>query len=208
MADQEITLNGSGRTDAGVHAYGQVANFLCDTDHTPEIFLNGLNSLLPDDIVIKACEEVPEDFHARFSAKSKTYHYRIINRRVPPAVGRQYAWFIRKKLDVNAMRKAAEILAGKHDFKAFEGAGSPRSSTERHVMKAELHEQDDGLLIFEIQADGFLRFMVRNIVGTLVDVGFGKVTPDQFKEILTSRDRSKAGATAPAQGLFLMEVEY
>jgi tRNA pseudouridine38-40 synthase len=208
MTARQITLNGSGRTDAGVHAFGQVANFLCETDLLPEAFQKGLSSLLPDDIVIKECRLVDESFHARYDVKSKIYHYRILNSKVPAAIGRQYAWFIRKSLETAAMRSAILHIIGSHDFKSFEGTGSPRSHTIRNVTAADLIENNDGSINFKIEADGFLRYMVRNIVGTLVDVGLGKVTPAGFKDILESKNRSNASATAPAHGLFLMEVKY
>ncbi|MFC1814349.1 tRNA pseudouridine(38-40) synthase TruA [Thermodesulfobacteriota bacterium] len=208
MTGQTVTLIGSGRTDAGVHAVGQVANFHCDTELSPEVFQKGLNSLVSADIIIKRCEAVPETFHSRFDAKSKTYHYNILNREIPSAIGRQYVWFIRKKLDHDLIRAAIGKIIGRHDFKAFEGAGSPRSSTTREVMKAELMEEEQGRCIFEVEADGFLRFMVRNLVGTLVEVGHGNITSEDFHNILLSKDRNLAGATAPAQGLFLMKVKY
>ncbi|HUV78765.1 MAG TPA: tRNA pseudouridine(38-40) synthase TruA [Desulfobacterales bacterium] len=208
MTENRVTLIGSGRTDAGVHAYGQVANFRCNTSLGSEVFQNGLNSLLPEDIVITSCEAVPEKFHARYDVKSKTYHYRILNRRLPDAIFRQYAWHIRKKLDLNAMRSALYYIVGRHDFKAFEGSGSPRASTVRCVVNADLVETDDGYLVLKIEGDGFLKFMIRNIVGTLVDAGLGKITPSHFKRILASKDRNLAGITAPAHGLFLMEVKY
>jgi len=208
MTAGRVTLNGSGRTDTGVHALGQVANFLCETDLLEATFQKGLNSLLPDDIVIKDCRLVDEVFHARYDVKSKVYHYRILNRILPSAFERQYAWFIRRKLDTAAMRSAIAHIIGSHDFKSFEGTGSPRSHTTRNILAADLSEHEDGSLIFKIEADGFLRYMVRNIVGTLVDVGLNKITPAEFKGILESKDRSNASATAPAQGLFLMEVKY
>jgi len=208
MTGKKTVLTASGRTDAGVHAFGQVANFTCDTDLSPQAFQNGLNSLTPDDIVITSCDLADEKFHSRFNAKSKIYNYRILNRNLPAAINRQYAWFIRKTLDLVSMRRAAGHIIGSHDFKAFEGTGSPRSHTTRCVIKADIVEQENGLMVFEIEADGFLRFMVRNIVGTLVDVGLGKITSDDFKEILFSKDRSMAGATAPPNGLFLMQVKY
>ena len=208
MTGKKIALTASGRTDAGVHALGQVANFNCDTDLSSQAFQNGLNSLTRDDIVIISCNIVDENFHSRFDAKSKTYNYRILNRDLPVAINRQYAWFIKKKLDLDAMQLSVRHIIGAHDFKAFEGTGSPRSHTTRRVFKAEIAEQGNGLIVIEIKADGFLRFMVRNIVGTLVDVGLGKITSDDFKEILLSKDRSIAGATAPPQGLFLMKVKY
>ena len=203
-----VTLIGSGRTDAGVHAQGQVANFKCDTRLEPDALMNGLNSLLEDDIVIKVCEPVSISFHARYDARSKVYHYRILNRPLPAAIGRQYSWFIRKALNHEAMRAAIDLIIGRHDFKSFEGTGSARQHTTRHVYSAELTEQDSGLWVFQIEANGFLRYMVRNMVGTLVDVGLEKLTPHDFKRILDSKDRSQASATAPAQGLTLIKVNY
>ena len=208
ITGQQVSLTGSGRTDAGVHAHAQVANFICETQLGPQDLLGGLNSLTDEDIVIMSCEEVEASFHARFDVKSKTYVYKILNRPKPAAIFRQYAWYIRKELNLEAMRTATSHLIGRHDFKAFEGAGSPRSHTNRRVYGAGLIQEDDGYLAFEIEADGFLRFMVRNIVGTLVDVGRGKISPDDFKRILASKDRNRAGATAPAHALFLKKVSY
>jgi tRNA pseudouridine38-40 synthase len=208
MTGSRVTLNGSGRTDAGVHALGQVANFLCETDISEAVFQKGLNSILPDDIVIKDCRLVDEAFHARYDVKSKIYHYQMINRNIPMAIGRQYVWFIRRKLDTAVMRSAVSHIIGGHDFKSFEGTGSPRSHTTRNIMAADLIEKNGGQLTFEFEADGFLRYMVRNIVGTLLDVGLGKITPAEFNDILDSKNRSNASATAPAHGLFLVEVRY
>ena len=208
MTGETVRVEGSGRTDAGVHALGQTASFKTDTRIPPEGFQAGLNSLLPEDIVILGCEEVKNDFHARFSAKTKTYQYRIYNQFLPLAVGRQYAWHIRKPLDVPAMTRAAAHLIGTHDFKSFEGAGSPRPHTVRTVLEAGVEKTGDGFVLFDITADGFLRYMVRNLVGTLVDVGTGKIPPERFKEILEAKNRDLAGATAPARGLFLVAVRY
>jgi len=208
ITGQPVSLTGSGRTDAGVHAYAQVANFKCETQLGAQDLSGGLNSLTPDDIVIRDCEEVADDFHARFDVRSKIYVYRILNRPNPAAVGRQYVWHVRKELNHKTMRTAMAHLIGSHDFKAFEGAGSPRAHTTRNVFKANLIAEEDDCLAIEIEADGFLRFMVRNIVGTLVEVGLGKIAPEEFKHILKSRDRAMAGATAPAHGLFLKSVLY
>lgn len=205
---KKVTVIGSGRTDAGVHAEGQVANFECDTRLKPEALMNALNSLLAEDIKVKDCDPVDASFHARYDAKSKIYHYRILNRATPAAIGRHYQWFVRKALNRKAMRAAIAHIIGRHDFKAFEGSGSPRMSSIRHVYSADLVEHEGGLLIFHIEADGFLRYMVRNMVGTLVDVGLEKLTPHDFKRILDCKDRSQASATAPAQGLILIEVKY
>jgi len=208
MTRREISLAASGRTDAGVHALGQVAHFACKTTLTPVEFLRGLNSLLPSDIVIRSCEAVAAEFHARYDARRKTYQYRILNRPVPSAVDHRFVWHLRRELDLESMQAAAAHVAGQHDFKAFEGAGSPRSSTVRTIFRVELTRKDNDYLIFEIEGDGFLRYMVRNIVGTLVEVGRAKLTPAEFGNILESKDRELAGATAPPQGLFLLRVEY
>jgi tRNA pseudouridine38-40 synthase len=208
MTRSPITLFGAGRTDAGVHALGQVANFRCDTRLGPEALLKGLNSLLPPDIAVRDCRRVPEEFHARFDARSKIYRYHLLNREARAAVGRSYAWFVHRPLDLEAMRRATEAIIGRHDFKAFESAGSPRMHTVRNVTNAGWTAQEDRRLTFQIEADGFLRCMVRNIVGTLVAVGLGRLAPGDLREILDSRDRRRAGAAAPPQGLFLVSVRY
>ncbi len=208
MTGRKIVLNGSGRTDAGVHAYGQTAHFKCETRLSPDVFQKGLNSLLDADIVIRNCREVNPAFHARFDVHRKTYHYRIRNRPLPSALERLYVWHIRLPLNLAAMAEAAACLSGEHDFKAFEGAGSPRAHTRRRIFQSEIARGPEGLVTFQVSADGFLRYMVRNIVGTLVDVGSGKTTVLEFQNILTSGDRGRAGATAPPHGLYLMQVDY
>jgi tRNA pseudouridine38-40 synthase len=208
MTKEDIALIGSGRTDAGVHALGQVANFRCSAKLAPSAFLAGLNSLLDDDIVIHKCERAEEPFHARYDAKAKTYRYTILNRPSPQAIARQYAWHIRKPLNLEAMHQTSNHIVGPHDFKAFEGTGSPRSHTTRNVIRAEWRQRLPDRLEFEIEADGFLRYMVRNLVGTFVDVGLGKKKVADFVTILKSRDRSQASATAPPHGLCLMSVTY
>lgn len=205
---EKTTVHGSGRTDAGVHALGQTANFLCRTRLNSEEMHRALNALLPKDISVRGCEPVPETFHARFDAIGKTYRYCIDNRPVRPAVGRQYAWHISSPLDLTAIQKALPHIRGTQDFKAFEGAGSPRDHTVRTVSRASIQRDNNGQVEFEISANGFLRFMVRNLVGTLVDVGLGKRTPDDVKDIREAQDRGRAGITAPPHGLFLMNVEY
>jgi len=208
MVGDPVSVAGSGRTDSGVHALRQTASFSCDTRLDAETLQRGLNSLLPDDVVIIGCREMDAEFHARYSARSKMYRYRILNRRIPEALGRRYAWHIKRPLSVDRMSAAASLLQGTQDFKAFEGAGSPRSHTVRTVSRANWRQASNGYLVFEIEADGFLRFMVRNIVGTLVEVGSGKRAPEDITTILLSRDRSQGGPTAPAHGLFLVEVRY
>jgi tRNA pseudouridine38-40 synthase len=209
MIGHPVTVIGSGRTDAGVHALNQVANFCADTTLTPDIFKRGLNSLLPPDIVIKDCAAVDQAFHARYGVRSKVYSYRILNRSIPTALFRQYAWHIKKPLDLHAISEAMQCLKGRHDFSAFEATGSPRKDAVRTVMDVSLTAKDaDGYVIFRIEADGFLRHMVRNLVGTLVDVGLGKISPGALEDILMSKDRAQAGITAPAHGLLLQEVKY
>ncbi|OEU46160.1 MAG: tRNA pseudouridine(38,39,40) synthase TruA [Desulfobacterales bacterium S7086C20] len=209
MTEQSVTVIGSGRTDAGVHAQNQIAHFSIDSKLTSEIFKKGLNSLVPADIVIKDCQAVDDSFHARYDVSSKVYNYHILNRPFPTALFRHYAWHIKKELDLNTMREAMLHLKGTHDFSAFEATGSHRSNPVRNVMNVSLHTKgSSGHLVFSIEANGFLRCMVRNIVGTLVDIGLGKTSPTDFCDILHSKNRTQAGATAPSQGLFLKEVKY
>jgi tRNA pseudouridine38-40 synthase len=208
MTCRQITLIGSGRTDAGVHARGQVANFTCDTRLTPAQIQKGLNSMLGGTIVIHRCEMVPESFHSRYDVTAKTYRYRIRNHPLPRAIGRQYHWHVRAPLDLAAMQVASRHLMGSHDFTSFEGSGSPRQHSVREVMRAEWRGEPDHGLAFFIAANGFLRFMVRNIVGTLVEVGQGKRSPEDIPALLAAQDRSLAGPTAPPHGLCLMEVTY
>jgi len=208
MTRQAVTLHGAGRTDAGVHALRQAAHFVCPTPLDATALLKGLNSLLPPDIVIHACEPVAPDFHARFDARAKTYRYRILNRPRRAALGRHYAWHIFRPLDLDAMQAGAAAVVGRYDFKAFENTGSPRQHTVREVQRAAWRRSADDYLVFDITADGFLKFMVRNIVGTLVAVGLGKIRPEEVAVIRDSGDRRRAGAAAPPQGLFLLQVHY
>ena len=208
MTRENVAVIGSGRTDAGVHALGQVASFKTRSGLKARELFNGLNSLLPGDVAILACEHMPDTFHARFDVKAKHYRYHILNCAIAPAIGRQFVWHIRKPLDTAAMAAAAGAMMGTNDFKAFEGTGSPRAHTVRTVLDSTLKATRKGNLTYDIEADGFLRFMVRNIVGTLVEVGLRKIASQNVREILQSKDRSRAGATAPPQGLFLMDVTY
>ncbi|MGM0417959.1 MAG: tRNA pseudouridine(38-40) synthase TruA [Thermodesulfobacteriota bacterium] len=208
MTDSKVDLHGSGRTDAGVHAFNQTANFKCGTKITADTFKRSLNRLLPPEIAIKECIEVPSDFHARFSSKFKNYEYFILNREQKPVMGRQYVWHIWKPLDIEKMKKAASFLKGTHDFKSFEAAGSPRDHTVRTIKDIKVNTPGNGNISVEITADGFLRYMVRNITGTLVQVGSGKIDPDDISFIIKKKDRTAAGMTAPPNGLFLKKVIY
>ncbi len=208
MTQTPVRLLGAGRTDAGVHARGQVANFFSDTQIPPARLLRGLNSLLPEDIVALELNLVPKDFHARFKAQSKVYEYRIHNGPLPPALGRQYSWHISRPLDWRAITHCLKLLEGRHDFSSFQAAGSAVRSSERVVLATEVSSVDEHTRLIAIEANGFLRHMVRNIIGTLVDVGAGKLTEEGFSAVIAARDRQQAGMTAPARGLCLLEVRY
>lgn len=205
---KRVGIRASGRTDAGVHAKGQVINFHVPTRLTPEEILRGLNSLLPDDIVVLSAEEVDESFHARFSAVSKVYEYHILNRPVPSALLRNYAWHVRSSLALKPMEECLKRICGHNDFSAFMASGSRATSTERNMLRAELVRPLPDRLKFTYEADGFLRHMVRNLTGTIVEVGKGKKTTDDFERIMRSGDRKQAGVTAPGHGLFLISVNY
>lgn len=208
MTRRPVTVIGSGRTDAGVHALGQVAHFNSDTAIPPGTLRQGLNSLLPDDIVIRECRRAAPGFHARFDAVGKLYRYTIRNSPLPAAIGRQYAWWIRSPLDTAAMATAASHLVGRKDFKAFEAAGSPRAHTIRHITRAEVQCPAHGHIVIEVAADGFLRHMVRNIAGALAAVGKGRLAPDRIPALMGAGDRRRLPATAPAHGLCLVLVVY
>ena len=202
-------LIASGRTDAGVHAMNQVCNFITESAIDPNAIKRGLNSLLPDDILIKRAEYVPLEFHARYSTIGKIYEYRILNRKAPDIFLRHYLWHIRTPLDKKEIVRCLTILKGHHDFSSFKSSGSSNTNPVRSISRAELHGPDeDEILRIIIEADGFLRHMVRNIVGTVIEAGFGKMSVDGFREILESKDRQSAGIKAPAQGLFLVNVHY
>jgi len=204
----KITLVGSGRTDAGVHAINQAASFKSPTLLPAEKIFRGVNSVLPPDVVVKKIEEVPIDFHAQRDVKSKIYVYRICNQSLRPALGRDYCWFIRYPLDLEKMREAASCLVGTHDFSCFCATGTDVKDRVRTLTRIGIETGPDGLIEITVEARGFLKYMVRNIVGTLVEVARGKRQPEAMKEIIDSRDRNIAGATAPACGLFLKEVRY
>jgi tRNA pseudouridine38-40 synthase len=205
---EKVTLIGSGRTDAGVHAINQVANFKSSTVLPAEKIFRGVNSVLPQDIVVKSLNEVHVDFHAQRDVQSKIYVYRICNQRLRPVLGRNYFWFIRFPLDLEMMGKAAKYLIGTHDFSCFCATGSDVKDRVRTIIGIDIKSGADGLIEITVEARGFLKYMVRNIVGTLVEVARGKRNPQDMKEIIDSRNRDIAGVTAPACGLFLKEVKY
>lgn len=207
LTNEEHKTFSSGRTDAGVHAFGHAANFKTTSSLPPAAWAPALNHLLPRDIRVQASEEVPDDFHARYSAWGKIYQYRILNRREPTALYRDYAWQVNLRLNVSRMKAAATFLIGKHDFSAFRGSGCSAKNPVRTIRSLQVKKTGEFLEI-TIEADAFLQYMVRNIVGTLVEVGLNRFSPEEVKRILKSRDRTQAGRTAPPQGLYLIRVLY
>ena len=216
MLKDTIRLQSAGRTDTGVHAWGQVANFYTSHNIAPDALLRGLNSMLPKDILVTRASEAEESFHARFQVKDKTYIYRIIQSHFISPFERNYAWHIFFRLNLEAMRQAAQYIVGTHNFASFQGSGCTNQQLEKTVYTLELAEDTSTsmcgishrLIHITIQADGFLRHMVRNIVGTLVEVGRGRLAPENMAHILAACDRTQAGPTAPACGLYLAEVRY
>jgi tRNA pseudouridine38-40 synthase len=224
-----VPVTGAGRTDAGVHALGQAASFTLDRAIDAETLVRALNNKLPETVRVLSAAEAPARFHARFAARSKTYRYRVWDHAVMPPFERQYAWHVVEPLDVDAMSEAARTLEGPHDFAAFQSAGSTTHSTEREVFRSRIARAPAiasaigdaraatlppspnataGCLVYDITGNGFLRYMVRTIVGSLVEIGRGHRSTDWLAEVLASRDRARAGPTAPAHGLFLVAVEY
>jgi tRNA pseudouridine38-40 synthase len=203
-----VALIGSGRTDAGVHALGQVANFRTESAIPLQAFHKGLNSLVPRDIAVLSATEAEPSFHARKSARAKTYEYHILNRPNPSPLQHRYAWWIAQPLDPAALVAAAALLPGEHDFTAFRASGSDNLNPVRRVLAAAWRDAPGGRLTFTITATGFLRGMVRSLVGTMAAVGRGKAPPALLAELLASCARHLAGPTAPPQGLYLVEVFY
>lgn len=207
ITQQATPVIGAGRTDAGVHALGQVASFRSDKTMAVEAWHRALNGILPPDISVRSVELVPDDFHARYSARGKLYEYRILNRPERSALDRHRAWHVWHPLDVGAMRSGALFLIGRHDFSSFQGSPTDTENPICNLTRLEIvHEPP--LIHIEAQADRFLKQMVRTIVGTLVEVGQGKRRPEDIKDILEAKDRRVAGYTAPAHGLYLVRVDY
>ncbi len=207
MFEMEIEVVGSGRTDAGVHALGQVANAHIDKFVDNETFRDELNEHLPKDIRIVDVAKVDDRFHARLNATGKKYSYRIDNGAVSDPFTRKYCTRVEKQLDINKMKEAASLLIGEHDFTAFSTTAGKKKSKVRTIYSLELVE-DNGKISIDVTGNGFLYNMVRIIAGTLIEVGLGKKTISNVREALESMDRSKAGITAPPTGLFLVEVNY
>jgi tRNA pseudouridine38-40 synthase len=218
---RDVVLHGAGRTDAGVHALGQVASCTLERAIESDVVARALNARLPPDVRVVSAEGAAPDFHARFSAKAKTYRYLIYHADVMSPFERCYAWHMFGDLDVDAMEAAARLLEGRHDFAAFQTASGTARTTERTVTRSRIvrttlsaaanegeHSGCGELVAYEITGDGFLRHMVRSIVGTLVEVGRGRMSTQEMRMVLLSCDRRRAGPTAPARGLFLVAVEY
>jgi tRNA pseudouridine38-40 synthase len=209
LTGEATTVHGSGRTDAGVHALRQVAHFRTGSVLPRERILPGLNSWLPEGITVRSVVDAPEGFHARFSATGKRYVYRMVVSRLRPALLRDQRAWIPYRVDVGPMREAARLLLGEHDFAAFTTAeaGRRHPSTVRRIERLHLRRRGEQLDLF-VQGNGFLHFMVRNLAGSLLEVGRGKQRPEWIAEVLASRDRRRSGPTAPAHGLFLLRVLY
>jgi tRNA pseudouridine38-40 synthase len=204
---EKIRIRGAGRTDAGVHALGQVASFKLPRRFEPSELLRALNALLPSDIVALSAEEARDDFNPRRDARIRVYEYRILNQALPSAFERRYAWLVRESLDLKAMNAAARLFVGEHDFAAFRTLGTEVKSTVRRVALSQW-SRDGARLTYRIEANGFLRRMVRTMVATMVEVGRKRLEADAITTLLAHRDRALAPAAAPASGLFLVEVRY
>lgn len=203
-----VRVAGAGRTDAGVHAFGQVASLRSETAIPAAKLRLGLDSLTPDDLVILDVADAAPEFHARHSARGKLYWYRVRNDPLPSPFHRRWAWHVRTPLDRRAMRAAADQLLGTHDFSSFRLAGCDARTPIRELRRLDLVEREDGLLQLELEASAFLRGMARAVAGTLVEVGLGRLSPAAMPEILAARNRAAAGRTAPAHGLYLVHVHY
>ena len=208
ITGEDVELNASGRTDAGVHALGQVANFKTNSQIPIEKFAIAINSRLKKSIVIKKAEEVDERFHSRLNCKRKTYRYIINNSPYGTAIYRYLETHIPQKLNVEKMKKAVKYFIGEHDFKAFKASGTSSKSSIRTIYKAEVLKMPNNRIYIELTGNGFLYNMVRIIAGTLVDVGTGKIKPEDIEKIIESKDRTNAGKTLPPQGLYLVCVNY
>ena len=208
ITGEEVELNASGRTDAGVHSLGQVANFKTNSNLPIEKFPIAINSKLKKSIRILSAEEVDERFHSRLTCKRKTYRYVINNSEFGSAIFRYYETHIPQKLDIEKMQKAAKYFEGEHDFKAFKASGTSSKTSIRTIYEANVYKQNDEKICIELTGNGFLYNMVRIIAGTLVDVGLGKIKPEEIQNIILEGKRENAGKTLPPNGLYLVKVEY
>lgn len=207
IVKEEVSVTGSGRTDSSVHAMGQVANFYTSSKIPSEKFALALNTMLPKDIAVKKSEEVNLEFHSRYDAVGKEYKYMIYNSKVRSPLKRNYAYHVNYKLDREAMKVALDCFLGEHDFRGFMSTGSSIKGTVRTINYVDLVENEE-MIEITFRGTGFLYNMVRIIVGTVVDVGIGKIDKDSIVEIIESKDRNRAGHTAPPEGLYLSRVFY
>jgi len=207
IAGEPVQVTCAGRTDRGVHARGQVVHFDAPVERPDSAWVRGVNALLPDAVAVLWVRRVPEDFHARYSAASRSYRYVLLNRAVRPALAARYAGWCHARLDLGAMLAAAHSLLGEHDFSAFRSAECQARTPVRRLQVLDI-QRVDGRVEFTLRANAFLHHMVRNIVGTLVYVGRGKHPPEWAREVLESRNRARAAPTYAAAGLYLENVEY
>lgn len=207
MTDEPIEIIGSGRTDMGVHAYGQIVNFKTLSKDSTSKIQKYLSEYLPEDIVIKRVEEVEDRFHSRYNAKTKIYLYRIDNNKVCNPFTRKHSIHLEKKLDLELMKEASEYLLGEHDFTSFASSKSKKKSNIRTIDSISIQEKNDLVEVY-IEGNGFLYNMARIIVGALIDVGHKKITPEDIKTMLENKNRSLSSDTAPAKGLYLYKVKY
>lgn len=224
LTGESVTAHSAGRTDAGVHALGQVASIRTETRLSDERVLMGMQHFLPEEITVRRVETAPWDFHPAFSSKRKTYRYVMLSSPIRSPFLRRFAWRVRPGMDDAAMREAAASLVGRHDFRCFETQGSPRADTVRTLFRVEVRrcpvwsifetgtlpgdDANGACVVIEVTGNGFLYNMVRAIAGTLYEVGIGKRTVGSVGDLLANGERSEAGQTAPARGLFLVDVEY
>ncbi len=207
ITEEQVNLTASGRTDAGVHAIGQVANFKTNSNLPIEKFAVAINSKLKKSIRIQKAEEVEERFHSRYNCRQKTYRYIINNGEQGSAIYRNLEYFVPIKLNIEEMKKAVKYFEGEHDFKGFKASGTSSKSSVRKIYKTAIIKQGDRIII-ELTGNGFLYNMVRIIAGTLVEVGLGKIKSEEIIQIIESKDRTKAGKTLPPYALYLVKVEY
>ena len=208
FSSEKVNVYGAGRTDSGVHSRGQVAHFKINKNFPLEKIIGALNQhLKPLPIAVLNVQEVDENFHARFSAKLRSYKYFIINRKVPLTINRNHAWCVFKKLNIDDMKYAAKFFEGKHDFNAFRSIDCQSSTSIKTIKSCTVENNQDEIYI-NVSAKSFLHSQVRIIVGTLVEIGKGKIIRDDIKKIIKNKDRKRAGPTAPAHGLYLIKVEY
>ena len=203
-----VTVHGAGRTDAGVHALGQVASVRVTCAHDTGTLTRALNAQLPVDVRVLAVEEADPEFHARFSARTKTYRYVIRNAPIATPFERAYVWHLPERLNVESMQEAAALVVGTHDFAAFQSVGTETPGSIRTIVRSAIRELEPSLLAYEVTGEGFLRHMVRALAGTLVEVGRGWRAPSSMADLLAGGRRAEAGATAPPHGLFLVAVDY